>query len=272
MREHVWGRGVKDAMMQLQTTDVTQNNVADMGMTIDIMERITGAAAQMQGVSQTRGERRSATESRDTRVSALGRVAMQAMLASVQSNKRVSRQCVFNMQQFMQDELFVSLTGRNQMELQYEFKDSMVMGNNGASLLVTPDMLIGDYDIVPVDNLGDGGEYLAETIQLQGMMNASPELMMSFDSVKMMLHMMRMSGMKNPTQMLRSEWRMAMMPDQQVLEGADSGQLVPLGGGAAGPGQSDEAAEAQARSPMVAGPGQSMSARLPDVLERATNG
>lgn len=266
MREHVWGRGVKDAMVQLQTTDVTQNNVADMGMTIDIMERITGAVSQLQGVTQTRGERRSATESRDTRVSALGRVGMQAMLASVQSNKRVSRQCVFNIQQFMQNDTFVELTGRNQMELQYEFKDAMVKGNNGASLLVTPEMLIGDYDIVPIDNLGDGGEYLAETIQLSTMMASNPELAMSFDSVKMMLHMMRMSGMKHPTQMLRSEWRMQFMPDAQVQEGVESGQMVPLG---APSGQSDEAAEAQARGPAMAGPGMDISSRLPDVLRRA---
>jgi len=265
MREHVWGRGVKDAMMQLQTTDVTQNNVADMGMTIDIMERITGAVSQMQGITQTRGERRSATESRDTRVSALGRVATQAILASVQSNKRVSRQCIFNIQQFMENPMFVELTGRNQLELHHEFKDTMTKGVSANSLLITPDMLIGDYDIVPLDNIGDSGEYLAENIQLNGMIYSNPELLQAFDSTKMMLHMLRMSGMKHPTQMLRSEWRLQMIPDEQVLEAAASGQIVPLG---SGEGQTP----AQVSAPKMAGPGQKLSGRFSDVLERATNG
>lgn len=267
MREHVWGRGVKDAMMQLQTTDVTQNNIADMGMTIDIMERITGAVSQMQGITQTRGERRSATESRDTRVSALGRVATQAMLASIQSNKRVSRQCVFNIQQFMERSVFVELTGRNQLELHHEFKDIMNKGLNTNSLLVTPDMLIGDYDIVPLDNIGESGEYLAETIQLNGMIYSNPELIQAFDSTKMMLHMMRMSGMKNPTQMLRSEWRVQFIPDEQVLEAAANGSIVPMGSGG---GEASDGASANA--PMMAGPGQPLSGRFSDVLERATNG
>lgn len=267
MREKVWGRGVKDAMMQLQTTDVTQNNVNDMAMTIDIMERITGAASQMQGVTQTRGERRSATESRDTRVSALGRVAMHAMLASVQSNKRVSRQCIKNIQQFMQDGIFVELTGRNQLELQYEYKDVMEQQGSGStavpSLLVTPEMLVGDFDIVPLDNLGEGGEYLAETIQLSSMMASNPELLMAFDSTKMMLHMMRMSGMKDPTRMLRAEWRMQMVPNEQALNMAADGEIAPLGSQT---GESAEGASARSVAPQFAGPGQEISQRFPDVL------
>ncbi len=84
---------------------------------------------------------------------------------------------------------------------------------------------------------------------------------------KMMLHMMRMSGMKNPTQMLRSEWRVQFIPDEQVLEAAANGSIVPMGSGG---GEASDGASANA--PMMAGPGQQLSGRFSDVLERATNG
>ncbi len=118
-----------------------------------------------------------------------------------------------------------------------------------------------------LDNIGESGEYLAETIQLNGMIYSNPELIQAFDSTKMMLHMMRMSGMKNPTQMLRSEWRVQFIPDEQVLEAAANGSIVPMGSGG---GEASDGASANA--PMMAGPGQQLSGRFSDVLERATNG
>ena len=227
MREHVWGRGVKDAMQQLATSDVTKNNINDIAATIDILQRATGAVDQLQGVTQTKGERRSATESRDTRTSALARVSKQALLAGMMANRNISRQFMFNNQQFLQDPMYVDLIGRNQAELRYMYGDE---GEGEGQLLVTPDMLVGDMDIVSEDPAGEGGEFLNEAMQLYSMASTGQETFMAFDSVKMMLNLMRMSGSKNPTQFLREGFKMTVMPNEEALEQANEQGMVPVNG------------------------------------------
>ena len=264
MREHVWGRGVKDAMMQLQTTDVTRTHVADAAVTMDMLQRITGAVSQMQGVMETRGERRSATESRDTRLSALNRISKQAMIMSLQSNLSVGRQCLYNLQQFMDEPVWLELTGRHQMELSALYPES-----DGA--LVMPEDIVADVDVILQDPSGTGGEFLNEMIQMYQLTQGNMETMQAFDSVRMMLHMMRMSGTKNPSQFLRDNLRFQFMGNEEVLEQSAAGAIKPIGAlqnGApqnGGGGQTREESEAQGRAP-------STNNVYSDILQGAING
>lgn len=243
LREHVWGRGVKDAMVQLNTTDVTRTNVNDAAIMMDMIERVSGAVTQLQGVTQTKGERRSATESRDTRLSALSRITKQAMMMSLQSMGSLGRQCLFNTQQFMEEALWVELTGRHQLEL------SAFFPQEEGSLLVGPEDIIADMDVVVEDPSSGGGEFLTEMMQMYQLAVGNQETFMAFDSVRMMLHLMKMSGTQNPTQFLRDGFRMELVPSPEVLAQAQGGQIKPLG--TAGPRGEQNAteADAQRRSP-----------------------
>lgn len=260
LREHVWGRGVKDAVEQLNATDFTRNHMNDAAMTLDLAQRVSGAVTQLQGVMETKGERRSATESRDTRLSALGRVGKQALICALQSTTRIGRQCLFNTQQFMKEPLWIELTGRNQMELSAIYPDQM-------AVMITPEDLIGDIDIIMEDPSGEGGEYLPEAIQLYTLIQGNLETAQQFDSVRMMLDLMRMAGKKNPTQFLRNQLSPQFMPNEEVLQQADAGNLIPLGEARSGQGR--EAEQAQKRSP---GGGTSAAGYLSDTVKGALGG
>lgn len=212
IREHVWGRGVQNAVQQLQVSDVTASHINDIGALSDLIQRTTGAVDSVQGVVRPSGERRSATEMRDTRMSAISRIQKGARLGSIQSMHDLGYMLAHHQQQFMEEDMYVQLVGENARDLMLAFGEEYVS--------VRPEDLWIDFDVLPSDAVTPGGEYLPEIIQLFQMSHAHPATDQAFDATRQMLDIYRRAGVKGAYQFL-------VLPDEQAQEMASEFSGVP---------------------------------------------
>lgn len=213
IREHVWGRGVQNAVMQLQVNDVTQSHISDIGHLSDIIQSTTGAVDSVQGVVRPSGERRSATEMRDTRMSAISRLQKGARLGSIQAMYDLGYMLAHHQQQFMEDDTFVRLVGDNVKDLIAAFGNEYVK--------VTPADIMIDFDLLPADAVTPGGEYLPELIQLFQLSHSHPVTDQAFNPVKQMMDIYSRAGVKGAYQFL-------VLPDEQVQQVAQDAGGVPV--------------------------------------------
>jgi hypothetical protein len=217
IREHVWGRGVKDAVEQLSIADVTHSHLQDIGSAIDVLQRVSGAVDSLQGIVRTGGERRSATEMRDTRLSALSRLQKGAFLASLQSMQDVGRMLAMHTQQFMELGIYLDLVGQHKQELEQIYQSDNIKAD--------PLDFICDFDIIVADGMSEGEEYLNESMQMFQVIQSNPQTLQTFDMVRMSLDLMKKSGYKNPTNFLLPNFQV--LPDEQAMNMAADGNMVP---------------------------------------------
>ena len=221
IREHAWGRGVENAVKQLTVTDVTHNHMNDVNLNADMIQRISGAVDSLQGFARSSGERRSATEMRDTRLSALGRVEKQVRLASIQALEDLGRMCLGHTREFMTKPTYVKVAGRRIQDLR------LIYGTE-SHVLVDPRMFMNDGDIIPVDGARPGGEYIQEKIQMLGIINQDPVVASAFDRIKIILDMYMSTGITNATSYLNPDYISMMeqaraMAEQQAAKPTSSG-------------------------------------------------
>jgi len=212
IREHMWGRGVQNALQQLPVSDVTQSHIMDIGHLSDIIQRTTGAVDSIQGVVRPTGERRSATEMRDTRLSAISRIQKGARLGSVQSMYDLGYMLAHHQQQFMEDDMYIHLMGETARDLQLLFGDEYVH--------VRPEDILIDFDVIPADAVTPGGEYLPELIQLFQLSHSHPETDRVFSATRQMLDIYQRAGVKGAYQFL-------VLPDEQAQEEALASEAAP---------------------------------------------
>ncbi len=176
-RRAAWGKGVKDAVMQLNVNDVTKQHIQDVGFMIDLMQRTSAAVDSLMGIMRTSGERRSATEARDARMSAISRLSKIAKIASMMMMQDHAYLHASQTQQFMTKDTYVSTFGRYQQQLEE------VHGMQGGTA-VTPKSININYDIIPNDGVVDMGEHADIWVQLFQSMVSQPILMQGFDIIR----------------------------------------------------------------------------------------
>ena len=147
MRRTAWGRGVKDAVSQLAVNDVTRNHMADTAVVIDMMQRASGSVDSLMGIMREGSERRSATESRATTQSALSRLARMAKICSIMTMRDIGYMFASHTQQLMTQEVYASIAGRNQTELEEEYGQSVGMKISPFDINVNYDIDVGDGSI-----------------------------------------------------------------------------------------------------------------------------
>lgn len=130
LKQQAMGLPVKEAIMQLQTMDVTGGHLADIQTMRVLADTITGVNDNMRGI-QAQGGRRSATEARMSMQAGASRLSQMAVRLSSQAFLPLAQQMIMNTQMFMPDELWVEMTG----------DDGQV-----SSKMLTPDMLIGSFN------------------------------------------------------------------------------------------------------------------------------
>ena len=231
IREHVWGRGVQNAVAQLPVQDVTMSHWADISQASDIAQRTSGAVDSLQGVVRPSGERRSATEMRDTRMSALSRIQKASRLISMQSMQDLGRMFASHTQQFMTKDTWVQLAGEHLLELAKQFGDA-------EQVKLTPEEILIDFDVMPSDGTTPGGEYLPDLVQMFQMSHSIPQSAMAFDPVKQMLDLYRRAGVKDASKFVKAE--VEILPDEQALEKAQALGAMPVTSAPPGGGGRDE--------------------------------
>jgi len=219
LRARAFGRGVKDAVMQLPVSDVTRTNIQDIGFLMGIEERVTAASDQMKGFQNRRGERVSASEARDTRIAGLSRMQKNAMLlAEQQIDLAYIMGC--NTAQYMSEEAYVKTVGRWEQVLRAEY------GITEPALRVHPDAIDMNWDVLPKSGALQGGEYANEWVQLMQLGQSHPELYQRIDYVRAWMHVARLLGAKNPQDFLKKAPNVRTMPQEQIENGVQQGNLV----------------------------------------------
>jgi hypothetical protein len=223
LRRAAWGRGVEGAVKQLSVTDVTQGHMRDTTYITDIINRVSAANDGLQGIVKG-GERRSATESRDTRSGALSRIEKAAKLISLQSMQDIARMFASHTQQLMTEEAYVDIAGRTEEELRIEY------GTN-TRVKVRPEDLILDYDVVIHDGSSPGGEPADLWVNLYQILAQNPEVGQQFDMVRIFKHIARQLGAKNVEDFQRNiaQTKVQTAPDEEVINEVDKGNLIPIG-------------------------------------------
>lgn len=227
-RRQAWGRGVKDAVMQLGVSDVTTGHVADIGFLTQIIRETTGSQDAISGIRRHTSERVSAAEAMQTAKGALSRLEKAARIASMQAHQDIAWQMASNTRQLMDEEVYAKIAGTWASTLAADL--GVTLPTDRGRVKVSPKDIDIDFDVVPHDgsipNSGDPQMW----IQLYQTIAANPLLAQQLDMVRIFKFGAKLAGAKNLDDFVKKGGapQVETMPDQQVLDQADQGNLVPV--------------------------------------------
>jgi len=228
MRRAAWGRGVENAVKQLQVTDLTQNHIRDSAYITELIKTCSGSVDSVMGLARSGSERVSAAESMGTRQSALSRLAKAAKVTSMMTMYDLAYMLASHTQQLMSQPLYISMTGRWEDDLRAEYGDV-------TRKMVNPFDIVIDYDIIANDGSIPGEGDVATMVQLFQSIVSNPLLAGQFDIVRIFQRIARMSGVKDLSDFKAKQQQLpqaqaTMLPDATVQAEADKGNLIPVGG------------------------------------------
>ena len=223
MRRPAWGRGVKDAVMQLAVNDITRGNIGDSSFIVQWMQKIGAADDPMMGSLRQGGpERLTGQEFQGTQTGAIRRLERIAKLIGLQAMQDLGYMFASHAQQLTSMEGFVKCTGRWQEELVKEYGVKMERGR----MAVTPFDILVDYDVMVRDGSIPGSNFSDVWVRMFEVLAEHPELDKEFDIVRIFRHIARNAGAKNVSDFVRAK----VVPDEVALRGAEAGNLIPTGG------------------------------------------
>jgi hypothetical protein len=226
LRRPAWGRGVTNVVQQLQVSDITRMNISDSAYITQWMDRISGADQSMQGALRMSGpERLTGAEFSGTRSSAVSRLQRIAMIIGMQFMQDVGTQFAVHTQQYMTQDAFINVEGRYAEQLMKNFTNGKTRGR------VSPaDLAIG-YDLIVRDGSIPGGNFSQSWIELFKTIGTNPELSQQFDVARIFTYIAQQLGAKNVEDFRRNIGRIRTqtMPDQQVADQVQAGNLIPTG-------------------------------------------
>lgn len=223
LRPNYQGRGVKDAIQQLNVMDATQNHVGDSAFLIDGMQKVSGADDAMMGhLRQAGPERLTGQEFAGTRQGAATRMERVAKLIAAQSLKDIAETAAMYTQQFMSEEQYVEVAGRHAELLQREIGAAY-----GDQMRVSPFDLLIRYDVEVKDGSVPGNKSSETFVHLIDLMGKYPQLAEEFDATRIVLHILRNEGVTDPSAWLRN-MKAEAQPDEEVMNEVQKGNLVPM--------------------------------------------
>lgn len=228
LRRPAWGRGVKDVAMQLGVTDVTRANVQDSAWIIQWMDRISGADSSMQGAIRQGGpERLTGAEFQGTRSGGIARMERMAKLIGEQGLQDIGRFFALHNKQFMTMPAWVKYTGDWEQVLLAEYGQQ---GIDRGKIKVDPQDVDVNFDVMVRDGSVPGGNYSGDWLQLFQIIGGNQGLAQQFDMVRIFKHIARNLGAKDVNEFVMKGGVMqpTQMPDEQVLQQAQAGNLMPV--------------------------------------------
>ena len=226
LRRPAWGRGVDKVVQQLQITDVTRMNISDSAYITQWMDRISGADQSMQGALRQSGpERLTGAEFSGTRNSAMSRLQCMARIIGMQFMQDVGTQFAVHTQQYMTQETYINVAGKYADQLMKNFTNGKTHGR------VIPSDLAINYDLIVRDGSIPGGNFSQSWIELFKIIGTQPELAQQFDVTRIFTYIAQQLGAKNVEDFRRNlnRVKMSSMPDDQVANQVQAGNLVPSG-------------------------------------------
>lgn len=226
-RRAYWGRGVKDVAEQFKINDVTQGHMKDTAVIKELMNQISSASDMGQGSPMRSGERISATEVKGIQQGSMSRLAKSARIISMQSMLPMARMMATHTQDFMEDETYINITGELAEVIASELGREVPPG---VKFPIRPEDLAVAYDVKAHDGTMAGTQDVQAWTQLWQVFGSSPHIAQNFDIVRIFKHIARQMGVKNVNDFVRTAppTQTQMMPDEQVNNEVDKGNLVPV--------------------------------------------
>lgn len=226
LRRPAWGRGVDKVVQQLQVNDITRGNIADSSYITQWMDRISGADQSMQGSLRQGGpERLTKGEFQGTRGSAVSRLQRLASIIGMQFMQDIGSMFAVHTQQYMSKETYVKIAGP------YEQQLMKLYGKDKQKVRVSPMDISVQYDTIVRDGSIPGGNFSEAWLQMFKIISSSEQLMQEFDTTRIFMYIASQLGAKNVEDFRRDVNRIqpTTMPDEQVQQQAQAGNLVPIG-------------------------------------------
>ena len=193
------------------------------------MDRISGADASMQGSLRQGGpERLTSAEFQGTMGGGINRLDRIAKVVGLQGMQDIGTFFAHHNNQLMHSDAYIKLSGEWQEVLMAEYG---VAGDGRGRKRVTPKDLDINYNVVVRDGSVPGGNYSQAWMQLFQVLGSNPELAQKFDVVRIFTHIARNLGAKNVNDFVRTGGNITpqSMPNDQVLNEMQAGNLVPMG-------------------------------------------
>lgn len=219
LKPSAYGTDPQLAVRQLQTVDVTQNNLRDFNTMVGVGERLVGVNDQIMGMVSP-GGRKTATEVRTSTSLGVNRLKTLCEWFSAQGVDPMSSMIVQGTQQFYD------------MEMQFKIAGDLLQSAGQQFMQITPDMISGFYDYVPVDGSQPIDRFAQATLwtQLFSQIRQFPIIMARYDMGRIFEWVAQLSGLKNV-----SQFRMQIGSPEQLQQQALAGNVVPIGGKGSAP-------------------------------------
>lgn len=213
LRPEAYGSDVRSFFYQIPVQDMTKGHMADLENVLDLGEKVTGINDQMFGAI-SKG-RTTATEVRTSTGFGVNRLKTTTEYVSAMAMSPLAQQLVQQSQQFYDGDLKLKIVGDLAQMAGPQF------------LQVTPDMVSGFFDFVPVDGTLPIDRMAMATLwqNIMGQMRNVPGLLQQFDMGKIFTHIAQLAGIRNINQ-----FKVQVVPDGQLQAQAAAGNVIPLRG------------------------------------------
>lgn len=215
VRPDKYGTDVRAAFYQIQTQDVTQGNIRDAQMVIEMMQRLTGVNDAVMGVLGN--NRRTATEVRTSSSFAVNRLK--------------------TMCEYMSAVGFAPHARRLMQMSQQNLERSMILRRIApeatVNVNVTPESIAGNFNYVPVDGTLPV-DRMAQAAMMNNIMTSAariPQIGQRLDFYKIFAFTAKnLMGVRNFDSFQIQQNPLQVAPTEQTMKQVDAGNMVPVPG------------------------------------------
>lgn len=220
LKPAAYGQDVRTLLQQFTVSDVTRSNLADSETVAQLAQRITGVSDNVMG-SVNAGGRKTATEVRSSTTFGINRLKTNCEWFSSVGFAPLSNKLSMSTQQLYTGEKKYRILG-----------DQALWANQYMN--VTPDMIAGMYDWVPVDGTMPVDRFAQVNLWQQLMANMAkvPGALQQYDLSKIFAFVAQLGGLKNI-----NRFRIQVVPDGVLQQQAAMGNAVPMRSNMMEPGQ-----------------------------------
>ncbi len=224
-RRPAWGRGVENAVKQLNIVDITARNMQDVSLIIGYMQQIMGTDnAVMGNLRQGGPERLTSAEYQGTSKGAVSRLERVAKIIGIQAMQDIGYMFAYHSQQLMTQETYIRSIGEWPLEVRKQ------LGEQNGRVKVSPDDILISYDILVRDGSIPGGNFSEANIKLFEIIAQDPVLRQQFDVVRYFEWIAANVGVKNASD-FRVNAPQAMVgtaPDEKIAAQQQAGNLISM--------------------------------------------
>lgn len=220
LKPAAYGQDVRTMLSQFQVQDITRSNLQDSEMVGQLCQRITGVSDNVMGSVNT-GGRKTATEVRSSTSFGINRLKTNCEWFSNVGFAPLASKLYMSSQQLYTGEKKYRIIGDQAM-----WADQYIN--------VTPDMIAGMYDFVPVDGTMPVDRFAQANLWQQMLAGLSkvPGALEQYDLGKIFAFVAQLGGLKNI-----NKFKLNVVPDGMMQQQAQAGNVVPMRPNLNEPGQ-----------------------------------